>query len=188
LAAGRGARMGGGAGKLLLPFRYGTMLGAVLDACTGHPTVVVAAPEIADLLASADVVCVVNRQPQRGMTYSLRLANAAISAERPIAILLGDKPLVHPELVTRTVDALSPQFDVVFPQRDGVPGHPVALSARARGFIDDLPDGDTLHMLRDDPRLTRRSIAIDDDGAFVDVDTEADYRRVCAPEAVTAGR
>lgn len=180
LAAGRAVRMGGG--KLLLPLGSGTVLDAVLEACSGYPTVVVAAPDLAERLGQGLALwqrhVIVNDAPQRGMSHSLRLANQAISAERVIAILLGDKPLVTRELVERTIAALDASADVAFPQREGVPGHPVVLSARARGLIDELRDGDTLHSLRDDPRLLRRPVPTEDDGAYEDIDTEADYRRL----------
>ena len=182
LAAGRALRMGGG--KLLLPLGAGTVLDAVLEACSGYPTVVVAAPDLAETLSRRLALwqrhVVVNHAPERGMSHSLRLADHAISAERAVAVLLGDKPLVTRALVERTIAALDAGTDVAFPQRDGVPGHPVVLSPRARGLIDTLRDGDTLHVLRDDPRLLRKPLPIDDDGAYVDIDTEADYRRLAA--------
>jgi molybdenum cofactor cytidylyltransferase len=178
LAAGRAVRMGGG--KLLLPFGKGTVLDAVLDSCAARPIVVVASPELAEHLkaSGAELTVVVNDAPERGMAHSLRLANQAVEPDRPIAVLLGDKPLVTRELIARMMAALESGIDVAFPQRGGVPGHPVVLSPHARTLLDALGDGDTLHLLRDDPRLTRRSVAIDHEGAYVDIDTEADYRRV----------
>jgi CTP:molybdopterin cytidylyltransferase MocA len=76
------------------------------------------------------------------------------------------------------IAALEPGIDVVFPVRAGIPGHPVAFSARARGFVAALPDGDRLSDLRDDSRLERRTLPVEDEGAFADIDTEEDYRRV----------
>ena len=178
LGAGTASRMGGG--KLLLPFGDGTVLDAVLAACAAYPTTLVASAELAGRYRGTrgGLSIVVNGEPQRGMAHSLRLAHRAISAEYPLAILLGDKPLVSAALVGRTIGALQPEVDVVYPARNGVPGHPVVLSARARGIVDELRDGDTLHLLRDDPRLRRRTLPSDDDGAFVDIDTEVDYRLI----------
>lgn len=110
------------------------------------------------------------------MAHSLYLANKVISPDRTIAVLLGDKPLVTPELVRRILAV--EDADVVFPVRSGIPGHPVVFSANARKRIDTLPDGDTLHLLRDDPSLTRHAVPVADDGAYADVDTEEDYRRL----------
>ena len=181
LAAGLGTRLGGD--KLSLPYRGATMLDAVLDACAGFPCVaVVRAPTIAAVLrlrapsggSAHHMAVVINDEPGRGMSHSLWLANREVASERAIAVLLGDKPLVTPELVKRVVAV--DDADVVYPLRDGIAGHPVVFSPRARMKIDGLRDGDTLQQLRDDPSLSRHALEIDDEGAYVDIDTEADYR------------
>src|SRR5579875_1470223 len=184
LAAGRGARMGGE--KLARRFREGTILDAVIDACAGFPAVVIASRSATAAVlrlrdashrsAQGDIEVVVNDEPERGMAHSLRLADQAISSDRAIAVLLGDKPLVTAELV-RTLIAVD-DADVVFPERNGVPGHPVVFSPKARALIAGLPDGDTLQRLRDDPSVTRHAVPVADDGAYADVDTEEDYHRL----------
>jgi len=171
LAAGRATRMG--REKLSLPFGDGTMLDAVLAACTVFPTVVVATPGLA-VPKRRSLRVVLNDQPERGMAHSLRLANAEVPKSHALAVLLADKPLVNAALLQRLLDA--PGADVVFPVRGTIPGHPVIFSARARELIESLPDGDTLRLLREDVRLTRFALPTEDDGAFVDVDTEEDYR------------
>lgn len=179
LAAGRGTRMG--REKLTLPFGAGSMLEAVLEACAGRPTVVVtssavaASPSIQERLATGRFDLVANDAPERGMAHSLRLAHHRVAPSHALAVLLGDKPLVGPALLQTLLDAR--EADVVYPSRRGVGGHPVIFSLRARALIDGLPEGDTLQQLRDDPRLTRFAVPIDDEGAFVDVDTEEDYAR-----------
>jgi len=111
------------------------------------------------------------------MAHSLRLANAAIDPDHAIAVLLGDKPLVSAGLVERMVGELG-ENDVVYPVRGGTPGHPVVFSPFARALIVALRDGDTIHMVRDHDMLARRRIDVDDEGAYADVDTEDDYRRL----------
>ena len=197
LAAGLGTRMGGE--KLSKSFRDGTILDAVLDACGDFPTVVVAsegAIEAVPRLRAARYArddnegaryarddnegtfrVLVNTEPERGMAHSLRLANAVVSADHPIAVLLGDKPRISTGLVERMIGELG-ENDVVYPVRAGTPGHPVVFSPFARALIVALRDGDTIHMVRDHEMLTRRSIEIDDEGAYVDIDTEEDYRRL----------
>ena len=118
---------------------------------------------------------IANDEPERGMAHSLRLANAVIPAEHAIAVLLADKPLVTAELIERVIAGLG-DADVAFPQRDGVPGHPVVFSPIARALIIALPDGDNIHLVRDNDFLERRALEIDDAGAYVDVDTEEEYR------------
>ena len=184
LAAGLGTRMGG-ENKLLRPFRNGTLLEAVLKACADYPTVVVAPTKVAvnartiDLLLAMEneVTFVVNDEPKRGMAHSLRLAHEGISRDRSIAVLLADKPLVTKELIRRVLAVAD--ADVTYPVRDGMKGHPVVFSPLARLLIPNLAEGDTLQQLRDASSLTRHAVPIDDDGAYVDVDTEEDYRAAC---------
>jgi molybdenum cofactor cytidylyltransferase len=174
LAAGRGERMGGD--KLSRPFRAGTILDAVLEACGDLPAVVVTSPALQSTIPSTFQV-VVNDEPERGMAHSLRLANRIVPAEHPIAILLGDKPLLRADLVSQMIEELG-ENDVVYPVRNGSPGHPVVFSPMARALVIALPDGDTIHLVRDNEILVRRPIEISDEGAYRDVDTEEDYRKL----------
>ncbi len=175
LAAGLGTRMGGD--KLAKPFGEGTILDAVLAACATFPTLVVASPTLKLELLAPNVRVLLNDEPDRGMAHSLRLANAAVSADDPIAVLLGDKPLVSAELVKRMIGELG-ENDVAYPVHKGAPGHPVVFSPFARALIIALRDGDTIHMVRDHEMLIRRTVEIDDAGAYADVDTEEDYKRL----------
>ena len=175
LAAGLGTRMGGD--KLTKRFGDGTILDAALAACASFPTLVVASPALRLDVLAPNVRVVVNDEPERGMAHSLRLANANVSADDAIAVLLGDKPLVRADLVARMIGELG-ENDVVYPVRDGKPGHPVVFSPFARALIIALRDGDTIHLVRDHEMLTRRAVEIDDEGAYVDVDTEEDYKRL----------
>ncbi|MGH7716946.1 MAG: nucleotidyltransferase family protein [Vulcanimicrobiaceae bacterium] len=174
LAAGLGTRMGGD--KLTKPFGEGTILDAVLAACVSFPTMVVVSPGLKLGVLAPNMHVLVNHEPERGMAHSLRLANAAVSADDPIAVLLGDKPLVNADLVKRMIDELGDN-DVAYPVRNGTPGHPVVFSPFARALIIALRDGDTIHMVRDHEMLVRRAVQIDEAGAYTDIDTEEDYRR-----------
>ncbi len=175
LAAGLGTRMGGD--KLSKSFRDGTILDAVLEACADFPTVVVASPALELGVLGPNLQILVNSEPQRGMAHSLRLANAVVPAEHPIAVLLGDKPLVNTGLVERMFEELG-ENDVAYPVRGGMPGHPVVFSPFARALIVALRDGDTIHMVRDHEMLTRHPVEIDDEGAYTDIDTEEDYGKL----------
>jgi|SRR5579872_1148485 len=186
LAAGLGTRMGGE--KLSKSFREGTILDAVLEACADFPTVVVGSQALIDAVPrlraaryarddNEGLSVLVNAEPERGMAHSLRLANAVVSADHPIAVLLGDKPLVSAGLVERMIGELG-ENDVAYPVRGGTPGHPVVFSPFARALIVALRDGDTIYMVRDHDMLARRPVEIDDEGAYVDIDTQEDYRRL----------
>jgi molybdenum cofactor cytidylyltransferase len=171
LAAGTSSRMG--RQKLLAPFRGKRMIDYVIDAARRWKPVIVASAPVAQLLGSfEDAHTIVNDEPERGMAHSLALADAALPAGISLIVLLADKPLITPELIERICD-LAKDVDVAHPvhERLGEPGHPVVFSPRARAKIRDLPDGDTLKAVRDDPALTRRTLPTADPGAFFDVDT-----------------
>jgi molybdenum cofactor cytidylyltransferase len=176
LAAGRSERMG--VQKLLLPFGGTTLLGRALDAAAELPTVVVATEPIALHVPSrANVRVVINDEPGRGMAHSLALANAALGApESPLVVLLADTPLVSASLVLRVVAARG-DADVAYPVRKGVGGHPVVFGPHVRAALETLSDGDTLRVLRGDPRWLRLEVPIDDEAPYADVDTPADLER-----------
>ena len=165
-----------------------TLLEIALEAAAAFPTVVVVPselpPEVTRVLAAArrngDVTVVVNERAERGMSRSLGLADAAVLDRTvPLGVLLLDTPLVDAALVARVFTSRGSN-DVAYPVRAGVAGHPVVFGARARAAIAELPVGDTVRALRDDPRWTRVGIEIDDDGPFLDIDTEHDFAALTA--------
>lgn len=168
LAAGTSSRMG--AQKLLLPVRGVPMVDRVLAACAGMETLVVASPVVAKHIGASRATVLINSNPNLGMAHSLALAHAHIAQDRAIAVFLADKPLMTAALARRVIDAgQTACADVCFPERDGVGGHPVYFSARARERIAGL-SGDSLRLLRDAPDLRRIVIPITDEGAYFDVD------------------
>jgi CTP:molybdopterin cytidylyltransferase MocA len=122
---------------------------------------------------------VVNDTPERGMTSSFRAALTLVGDCDPVGVVLGDKPLLSRVTLERLENAaVETPCDVVYPQsRDGEPGHPVYLSRRALGVVENLPDGDTLRMLRETPELGTLAVPCDDAGAYIDIDTEEDWSR-----------
>jgi len=168
--------------KVSLIVRGRTLLERALDAAAHHPTVVVvgslptSAHELLEERArTSDVRVIVNDAPEFGMSRSLSLADAAVpDRSHALAVLLVDTPFVDAHILAR-VAAARAESDVAYPVRDGVPGHPVIFGPRAREFIAALAAGDTLRRLRDDPRLRRVRVALEDDAPFVDVDTPEDF-------------
>ncbi|MBV9718093.1 MAG: nucleotidyltransferase family protein [Candidatus Eremiobacteraeota bacterium] len=177
LAAGSSRRMG--AQKLLMKFRDRPLIDYAIDAAARWDPLVVAGTEVWRALAPrGDVKLVRNEEPQRGMSFSLKLADAAIPRDASLVLFLGDKPLVTAELASLVCESLA-NADVAYPvhlQRNE-PGHPVVLGAAVRPLIATLPDGDTLHVLRSNPQLTRREVATTDCGAFVDIDSPNEWNR-----------
>jgi CTP:molybdopterin cytidylyltransferase MocA len=116
-----------------------------------------------------DCTVLLNEHPERGMSYSLKIADASIACDASLIVFLADKPLVSRDVAQMIASDLA---QVAFPvhAESGVPGHPVLLAASVRWKIASLPDGDTLHGLRDDPVLRRNLISTLDHGSFFDVD------------------
>jgi molybdenum cofactor cytidylyltransferase len=175
LAAGSSSRVG--RQKLLMPFRGRPLIEYAIEAALRWLPVVVCGSEVASYLAGRTGISVlVNDEPERGMSHSLALANRAIERDIAIGVLLADKPLVGEQL-TETILRASRGADITYPQRDGEPGHPVILSRRARSFIDSLPPGDNVRILRDYPELSACAVENADEGAFFDIDTIEAFER-----------
>lgn len=166
--------------KLLERIGGRSLIGRALDAAAGRPTVVVASDAVAAELAAtgvdANVRIVRNGEPERGMNRSLALADAAIDAAEPIAVLLADLPDCDAATVARVLGAYGDDVDVVVPRAGERFGHPVVFGPRARRAIAALGDGDGLHRLRDAADLRRRIVALDDARVFDDIDTEDELR------------
>lgn len=179
LAAGAARRFG--SAKLLAAFDGRTLLARALDACGEAPSIVVASHEVAlHVAASTKRRVIINTEPARGMTHSLKLALACLPADAAVAVLLADLPYVTRGLVDRVVGCYSASIDVVSPEHDGRPAHPVVFGPRALALLGAMADGDTLRGLRADSRLVRFPMPIDDVGSVMDVDSPADLARAAA--------
>jgi molybdenum cofactor cytidylyltransferase len=172
LAAGAASRMG--RQKLLLPIDGCPMIERVLNAAVAWPVVVVAGDEVAPALGPTALRIVRNAAPERGMAHSLRLANQVVPPDEPIAVLLADLPDISAQTIAAVIAAYDDAVDVVSPQHAGICTHPVIFGPLARRKIADLPDGDTIKRLRDDPSLRRRIIETSAE-ALTDIDTPSDY-------------
>jgi len=173
LAAGRSQRFG--SDKLLHPLPHGdTLLARAVRACGAFARVVVCSPQLEAHVRSLDTTAIVNGSPERGMAYSLRLANAQIDPQHDLAVLPADLPLIAAEHVVRMVESLR-GADVAHPVRsDGTPGHPVIFSSRMRRWIEELADNEPAARLRERAGIARRSIAIEEPWPYRDVDVRED--------------
>lgn len=159
------------------------MVDRVLDAAKKYPTVVVASPSLVPSLEPRENLEIIeNNCPEFGMAYSLELASRAIPLDRGLLVFLADKPFVTQSLADQIVNAASEKdADVCFPQHDGVGGHPVYFSLKARTRMRDLR-GDSLQRLRDHAELVQVPLATDDVGAFRDIDAPDDLLPVSSKE------
>jgi CTP:molybdopterin cytidylyltransferase MocA len=164
--------------KLLERIDGRSLIRRAVDASAGWPTVVVASDAVAAELQASGIAqhvrIVRNGEPERGMNLSLALADAAIDAGEPIAVLLGDLPDCDASTIARVVAAYDDDVDVVIPQAGERFGHPVVFGPIARRAIAALGDGDGLNRVRDAAGLRRRIVAVDDSRGFDDIDTEAE--------------
>jgi molybdenum cofactor cytidylyltransferase len=174
LAAGRSSRFG--ADKLGADFRGKPMLEHVIGAAHAaglSPVVIVVAPEQDRDLPMAQVV--VNPDPSRGLSSSLKLGLAALEQDESVGrvlVLLGDQPLVSPGVIATLVGVSSNRPIVVPRYSDGEPGNPVLLEREAWGLAAQLSgDRGMVHMFATRPELVQH---VDVPGTNPDVDTPGD--------------
>jgi molybdenum cofactor cytidylyltransferase len=189
LAAGFSSRMG--LDKALLQIPGGDWFLARLArtfASSGCSRLIaVAGPAGIDRIAAAAarddlaIDLVLNPDPSRGQLSSLQEAIAVLDLGRTRGLLMCpvDLPLVTERTTRRVLDAWQQTgAPIVRPARGGRHGHPVLFDARV------LPE-----LIAADPSVGARAVVrahggevcdveVDDPGAFDDIDTPEDYRRV----------
>jgi molybdenum cofactor cytidylyltransferase len=173
LAAGIAERFG--SQKLVHPLAGGgTLLARAIRAAGTFPLIVVCGGSIEEHALALGARTVRNDEPERGMSYSLRLANAQIDRASPIAVLPGDLLYVEAQHVAR-IAMQAVDVDVVYPMRsDRTPGHPVIFSPRARERVERLADNEPIARVRDAAELTRKTIELDAAWPYRDVDRRSD--------------
>lgn len=183
LAAGLATRMG--RPKQLLPYRNGSVLGAVLGAARvsrlRRVVVVLGAyeQEIRRIVPLGDVSVVVNPEPHRGNLSSL-LTAATVTGGAPILLLMGDMPGVAPEVIDLHLDAWSaePAWLRTTTYANGV-GHPFMLSPDVVAKLDELAEPRPLWSLTQDGRAETLRVECD---MPADIDTPDDYRDALAQD------
>jgi molybdenum cofactor cytidylyltransferase len=176
LAAGESKRFG--SQKLLHPLENNdTLLARAIRASSAFSAVVVCSDATLPVAQALQTGVVLNREPERGMAHSLRLANDAIAPEHAILVLPADLLCIEPHHLSAFAALANGDDDVLYPVRaDGTPGHPVYFSARARALIGRLADNEPVAHLRDNASLSRRAVAVDAPWPFQDVDEPSDLQ------------
>jgi molybdenum cofactor cytidylyltransferase len=190
LAAGAGRRFG--QNKLLLPFREHTVLyHAVKAALTAplDPVILVLGYEcdkalhaLEELRGSPKLRVLKNSRWERGRAESLKLGLAAVPAHAPGAVvLLGDMPLVTPELIERVVEAFLRAHTLCFPLYRGLPGRPVAIPREFFGEFAQLSgDASGLPILQKYwERAIKLELTPDEEPTQWDIDSPEDLERIC---------
>lgn len=187
LAAGRSSRMG--RAKATLPAGDGhTFLTRIvqtfLDAGVDDVIVVVGhdADLIADSVAASGLPArvVVNRDYDRGQLSSLLAGLASVDRPgvRAVLVTLVDVPLVSAATVRAVVERYrATRAPIVRPTSGDRHGHPLLIDRSLFAALRAAdPESGAKPIVRAHATAAG-DIAIDDEGAFTDVDTEEDYRK-----------
>jgi len=193
LAAGVSSRMG--RDKALLPIPGGgTFLSRLASTflaggCDEVVVVVGAAEDAIRRTVERDRILVHlrrNPDPSRGQLSSLHEALDWLMPRAPRALLVApvDLPLITPATVGQVIEAWTRSgAPIVRPSRRGRHGHPVLFDSR---LFTELRAADVAAGARAVVRThaaESRDVEIDDPGAFEDIDTPDDYRRVFGVDA-----
>jgi molybdenum cofactor cytidylyltransferase len=195
LAAGASSRMG--RPKAALPLLNGRetflsrLCGTLLDA--GLPRVTIVTGAVPDVVSSAwpdadpRVRIAHNPDWSLGQLSSILAGLAAVDERQTDALVVAlvDVPLVRASTVRALVEAWrTTRAPIVRPSRNGQHGHPVVFD---RAIFHELRAADPAHGAKPIVHAhldTLVDYAIDDDGAFRDADTEDEYQRLLALEAL----
>ena len=184
LAAGASSRMG--RTKQLLPFRGQTILECVVDSALAsalHRIVVVLGHKsevLEPLLANRDVTVVYNPDYEKGQSSSLKIGLQALTEEVDAALfLLGDQPLVTPEIIDLILAAneASPS-PVVLPVFKGKRGNPVLFSRETFSRLSTLKEDRGARPLFDEYAERILKVPVTNSAIHFDIDTEEDYRQL----------
>ncbi|MHB9880278.1 NTP transferase domain-containing protein [Pacificimonas sp. ICDLI1SI03] len=181
LAAGRSTRMG--TNKLIAPLADGTVVGKTVAAAQSAdlPLLVVTGHEAESTCAAlpADIAYVHADAYADGMGASLAAGIRALPPEwDAIIIMLGDMPLVEPELLRSMIAAARDSSTIVTPVRDGRRGNPVLWGrdhfAALAGIEGDF-GGKTLLAQRQEHIA---DVEAPSDAIFLDCDTPETLERI----------
>jgi molybdenum cofactor cytidylyltransferase len=188
LAAGKSSRMGRPKGTL--PLHGGdtfvTRIVRTFAAAAIEDVVIVVghdADAIVDAFSRTDLSAtfVENADYEQGQLSSLLAGLRVVDRPGVVATLvtLVDVPLVRAETVRAVVGRyLATHAPIVRPVRGGNHGHPVLID---RSLFDPLRHADPRLGAKEIVRAHASSIGdveVDDDGAFTDIDTRAEYERL----------
>jgi molybdenum cofactor cytidylyltransferase len=132
---------------------------------------------------------VVNPDSSRGQLSSLQEALAVLSTREPRALLMApvDQPLIAVDTVRRVIEEWARSTaPIVRPAWNGRHGHPVLFDARV---LPELRQADLSVGARAVVRAhasEAHDVEVADPGAFEDIDTPEDYRRVFGVELAEA--
>jgi molybdenum cofactor cytidylyltransferase len=182
LAAGGSSRMGD-ENKLMMPFQGKPMLNHVVNASLNSnltQTFVVVghqSSEIKNLVQSDDIQCVENEQWETGMASSIVAGISQLKQFDGFLILLGDMPLVTPELINEII-VHSSADKIVIPIKDGLHGNPVFFGSKFRDELLTLYGDSGAKKVIQDNLSSMIKIKIQSNTIFKDYDTKESLESV----------
>lgn len=182
LAAGGSSRMGD-ENKLMIPFQGKPMLNHVVNASLNSnltQTFVVVghqSSEIKNLVQSDDIQCVENEQWETGMASSIVAGISQLKQFDGFLILLGDMPLVTPELINEIIVHGSAD-KIVIPIKDGLHGNPVFFGSKFRDELLTLYGDCGAKKVIQDNLSSMIKIKIQSNTIFKDYDTKESLESV----------
>jgi CTP:molybdopterin cytidylyltransferase MocA len=180
LAAGASVRMG--TAKALLTASGETFLDRAVRVlreagCSEVVVVVNGSASVLDAADALDATVLLNADDGSEQIDSLRIAVEAVALDcTAVVVLPVDLPLIRVDTIARVVRAFRDgEGRIIVPAHAGVAGHPVAIDRDLFGELrDDLPEG--LRSLLERRAADVASVAVDDAGVLIDIDTPDDYR------------
>ena len=153
---------------------------ALLDAGIQELVVVLGhyAQEVGPAVAGLPVTVVVNPNPEQGIISSQRLGLQSLSAScDAVMMCLADQPLIETQDITDLLQAFTQRpsnTDMVYPQVQGQPGNPVALSAAVRVAVLQANDDFGCQTWRQHHRALVHGWPSDNLNYITDLDSQAD--------------
>lgn len=191
LAAGQSRRMG--QCKLLLPYKDGSIIEAVIEAVlesTLDGLVVVASPQVERFLRGylpEQCFIAVNEDPESEMLDSVRIGLGVIKDDLEAApadgvmVLLGDQPQITGGLITTCAEAYRlprKASGILTATYKGRRGHPTIFSMELLEETEDWPADRKLSDLLDEHAEAVRKLPITSCPMPMDIDTPEDYDRL----------
>ena len=185
LAAGLSRRMG--EFKPLLPFRGKTLIENTIDSIlsSGAQRVVVVtghrAEELEEILGEkyeGRVILTRNHEfATSDMLHSIQIGCQAMPECDAFFLLPGDMPVVEPITFQKVLAQRDGTLGVIFPTLDGFRKHPPLVDYRLIPQILGFHGEGGLRRFWQEQEHLIRTVAVDDAGVWMDLDTQEDYKK-----------
>ncbi|MBP3674573.1 MAG: nucleotidyltransferase family protein [Oscillospiraceae bacterium] len=185
LAAGLSTRMGDF--KPLMPFRGKTLIENTVDSVfsSGARQVVVVtghrAEELEPLLAEKyGSRVILTRNPDfatTDMLHSIRTGCACLPECDAFFLMPGDMPVVRESTFRKILAQRDGTLSVIFPTLDGYRKHPPLVDYRLIPEILAFGGDGGLRQFWKEREAIIRTVPVDDEGVWVDLDTREDYKK-----------